>query len=72
MWFSTSINGKLSYGNRSSNLLEGFIPYKPIFDLVTAMSNENTYVNVHTEQHPNDEIRGQIMSGINQKTSIHT
>ena len=47
------------------------MPYKPIFDFVTAMSNENTYLNVHTEQHPNDEICGQIMSGINQK-NIYT
>ena len=34
---------------------------KQISDLVTAMSNGSTYVNVHTEKHPNGEIRGQIM-----------
>ena len=34
---------------------------KQISDLVTAMSNGSTYVNVHTEKHPNGEIRGQVM-----------
>ncbi|HEX7257946.1 MAG TPA: CHRD domain-containing protein [Nitrososphaeraceae archaeon] len=42
-------------------------------DLVTAMSNESTYVNVHTEQYPNGKIRGQIMSGsYSRKIFIHT
>ncbi len=56
-----SINGKLSYGNITSNLLEGPMKGKQISDLVTAMSNGSTYVNVHTEKHPNGEIRGQVM-----------
>jgi hypothetical protein len=34
--------------------------------LATAMSNGETYVNVHTEQNPNGEIRGQIMSSSGQ------
>ena len=34
---------------------------KQISDLVTAMSNGSTYVNVHTESYPNGEIRGQVM-----------
>ena len=58
---SQSINGKLSYGNITSNLLEGPMKGKQISDLVTAISNGSTYVNVHTEKHPNGEIRGQIM-----------
>jgi hypothetical protein len=55
------INGKLAYGNITTNLLEGPMKGKQISDLVTAMSNGGTYVNVHTEKHPNGEIRGQIM-----------
>ena len=55
------INGKLSFGNITTNLLEGPMEGKQISDLVTAMSNGSTYVNVHTEKHPNGEIRGQIM-----------
>jgi CHRD domain len=56
-----SINGKLSYGNITANLLEGPMKGKQISDLATAMSNGTTYVNVHTEKYPNGEIRGQIM-----------
>lgn len=55
------INGKLSYGNITANLLEGPMKGKQISDLATAMSNGSTYVNVHTEKYPNGEIRGQIM-----------
>ncbi|HEU5462188.1 MAG TPA: CHRD domain-containing protein [Nitrososphaeraceae archaeon] len=56
-----SINGKLSYGNITANLLEGPMKGKQISDLATAMLNGTTYVNVHTEKYPNGEIRGQIM-----------
>ncbi len=35
---------------------------KQISDLANAMKNGTTYVNTHTEQNPNGEIRGQIMS----------
>ena len=55
------INGKLAYGNITANLLEGPMKGKQLSDLATAMSNGSTYVNVHTEKHPNGEIRGQIM-----------
>lgn len=55
------INGKLAYGNITANLLEGPMKGKQISDLATAISNGTTYVNVHTEKHPNGEIRGQIM-----------
>jgi len=55
------INGKLAYGNITTNLLEGPMKGKQLSDLATAMSNGSTYVNVHTEKHPNGEIRGQIM-----------
>jgi hypothetical protein len=36
---------------------------KQISDLVTAMNNGSTYINVHTVQNPNGEIRGQITNG---------
>ncbi|MGZ5501718.1 MAG: CHRD domain-containing protein [Nitrososphaeraceae archaeon] len=55
------INGKLAYGNITANLLEGPMKGKQLSDLATTMSNGSTYVNVHTEKHPNGEIRGQIM-----------
>ncbi len=43
--------------------LEGPMQGKQISDLSSAMKNGSTYVNVHTEQYPNGEIRGQIMGG---------
>jgi hypothetical protein len=39
---------------------------KQLTDPAAAMSNGDTYVNVHTEQNPNGEIRGQIVSGAGQ------
>ena len=50
----------------SADMLAGPMEGKTIADLITAMKDGNTYVNIHTEQNPNGEIRGQIM-GINQK-----
>ena len=34
---------------------------KQLSDLVRTMRDGETYVNVHTQQNPNGEIRGQIM-----------
>jgi hypothetical protein len=56
------INGKLANGNITASMLEGPMAGKQLSDLVIAMSNGSTYVNVHTEQNPNGEIRGQIMT----------
>jgi hypothetical protein len=36
---------------------------KLLSNLTSAMSNDHTYVNVHTQQNPNGEIRGQILNG---------
>jgi CHRD domain len=49
-------------GSITADKLEGPMAGKQLTDLVTAMSNGTTYVNVHTEQNPNGEIRGQITS----------
>ena len=46
----------------TADKLEGPMAGKQLTDLVTAMSNGETYVNIHTEQNPNGEIRGQITS----------
>jgi hypothetical protein len=49
-------------GSITVDKLEGPMAGKQLTDLVTAMSNGETYVNIHTEQNPDGEIRGQIMS----------
>ena len=59
------INGKLASGNIIANMLEGPMAGKQIANLTTAMKNSETYVNVHTQQNPTGEIRGQIMISSN-------
>ena len=49
-------------GTITTNNLEGPMAGKQLAELATAMSNGETYVNVHTEQNPDGEIRGQIMN----------
>ena len=52
-----TINGTLAAIN-----LEGPLQGKAISDLITAIKGNSTYVNVHTVQHPDGEIRGQLSS----------
>jgi len=63
------MNGKFASGNITANMLEGSMAGKQITDLTTAMKNADTYVNVHTQQNPNGEIRGQIMMMSNSSTN---
>ncbi len=49
-------------GTITADKLQGPMQGKQIADLANAMNNGSTYVNIHTEQNPNGEIRGQIMS----------
>jgi hypothetical protein len=48
-------------GNVQASDLTGPLAGKTINDLVSAMQSGNTYVNVHTEEHPKGELRGQII-----------
>jgi hypothetical protein len=50
-------------GKVTSSDLQGPLAGKQISDLVSIMKNGGAYVNVHTQQNQNGEIRGQIMSG---------
>ncbi len=50
-----SINGSIAANN-----LEGPMQGKTVAELIGAIKNNTTYVNVHTEQNPNGEIRGQL------------
>jgi hypothetical protein len=51
-----SANGATINASDLQGLLEG----QQISDLVSMMKSGNTYVNIHTTQNPNGEIRGQI------------
>jgi hypothetical protein len=59
-------NEVLETGSITPDKLEGPMAGKQLTDLAAAMSNGEAYVNIHTEQNPNGEIRGQIMSGSGQ------
>ena len=50
-------------GKIISSDLKGPLAGKQISDLVDLMKNGGAYVNIHTQQNQNGEIRGQIMSG---------
>lgn len=54
------ITGVLAEGNATAANLEGPMAGKQISDLITAMQNGTTYVNIHTVENPMGEIRGQI------------
>ena len=47
-------------GNITSSDLEGSLSGKELVDLISAMRNGTTYVNIDTPFHDNGEIRGQI------------
>ena len=61
---TSDASGSLSLtGTFNATNLEGPMAGKQIEDLANEMTNGGTYVNVHTEQNPNGEIRGQITGG---------
>jgi hypothetical protein len=50
-------------GKITSSDLQGPLAGKQISDLVDIIKNGGAYVNLHTNQNQNGEIRGQIMTG---------
>jgi CHRD domain len=54
---------QMGKGKITSSDLQGSLAGKQMPDLVDLMKNGGAYVNVHTNQNQNGEIRGQIMSG---------
>lgn len=59
--FDSPQNEVLQNSNFTASNLEGPMQGKTTSDLIAAMKNGSTYVNVHTEQNPNGEIRGQLV-----------
>lgn len=51
-----SINGSIAANN-----LEGLMQGKTVAELIDAIENNATCVNVHTERNPNGEVRGQLV-----------
>jgi hypothetical protein len=58
-----AINGQLSKGTITAANLQGPMAGKQISDLVNLLKSGGAYVNVHTSQNQNGEIRGQVSSG---------
>jgi tetratricopeptide (TPR) repeat protein len=54
------INGTLSRGKIFSNQFEGPLAGRYISDLINLINEGKVYVNVHTKQNPQGEIRGQL------------
>jgi hypothetical protein len=54
------LNGTLVEGKITNADLEGPLKGKTINDLLKLFNNTKTYVNIHTKQNPNGEIRGEI------------
>jgi len=54
------VNGTVGEANVTASNFEGPMKGKGVTDLVTAMKNGTTYVNVHTTDFPDGEIRGQL------------
>ena len=52
--------GMIFRGNLTDSSLKGAMEGKTLDDLAAAMDSGDTYVNVHTAEHPDGEIRGQI------------
>ena len=59
--FEPSQSAVLENGTFAANNLEGPMQGKTIPDLIAAMKNGSTYVNVHTELNPGGEVRGQLV-----------
>ncbi len=55
--------GMVIRGNITDLDLTGPMKGKTLTDLISPMKSGDTYVNVHTPNHPDGEIRGQIESG---------
>jgi hypothetical protein len=55
------VNGTVAEANVTASNLEGPMKGKGVTDLVTAIKNSSTYVNVHTTDFPDGEIRGQLL-----------
>lgn len=54
--------GMIFRGNLTDSSLKGEMQGKTLDDLAAAMDSGDAYVNVHTAEHPDGEIRGQLVN----------
>jgi len=54
------VHGPLTQGNFTAADLKGPLAGKQLSDLVSMIKSGDAYVNVHTTQNPEGEIRGQL------------
>ena len=66
------MNGPLSQGTITSANLEGPLKGKTISDLIKLINDGKAYANVHTQQNPKGEIRGQISTSAAASASAST
>ena len=64
-----TINGLLSQGTITSANLEGPLKGKTVSDLIQLINDGTAYANVHTQQNPKGEIRGQISASASASAS---
>ena len=60
--------GMIFRGNISDSILTGDLQGKTLDDLAAAIESGDTYVNVHTAEHPDGEIRGQLSNTDKEKS----
>lgn len=65
--FGITVRKGIVRGSLTSEDLVGPLKGSTIEDLVKLMQNMDTYVNVHTVEHPDGEIRGQIKTDSKKK-----
>src|SRR4026209_1174591 len=64
--------GMIFRGNISDSSLKGALQGKTLDDLAAAMDSGDTHVNVHTAEHPDGEIRGQLANTDNPQAAEST
>ncbi|KAK9830264.1 hypothetical protein WJX72_010676 [[Myrmecia] bisecta] len=57
---ASNFNGVLANGTFGANVLVGQLQGKPLTDLAALFDSQSTYLNIHTTDHPNGLIRGQV------------